>query len=148
MNANSDNRTITQKAYDEAVKRGVCPLFKGTETLEELMRLLNSTQGIEFMQDHPDYPLDTLRLAKPYKVERFGVYIDAGEIVLNNPPRKLLLIGNTTATITIDKAHRCRLGLIGGAKADVTARDYACVFIRKQSGSLCTYKALDHAIIK
>lgn len=148
MDANTDNRTITQRAYDDAVKCDVCPLFKGTENLIELMRLLNSTQGIEFMLNNPNYPIETLRLAKPYNVERFGVYIDAGDIVLHNPQRKILLIGNTNATIRIDEAHRCRVGIIKGAKADITACNYACVFVSAENKSQYTTHQYDRAIIK
>ena len=75
-------RELIEKIYRRAQAIGACSLFTGKETLEELVSLMFRPQGIEFMLQHKFPDLDTLREFKPYHPERFGVYIDCGEIDL------------------------------------------------------------------
>ena len=91
-------RELIEKIYRRAQAIGACSLFTGKETLEELVSLMFRPQGIEFMLQHKFPDLDTLREFKPYHPERFGVYIDCGEIDLTEA-RKVFLIGNTVARL-------------------------------------------------
>lgn len=116
---------IIQQIYEQARLLGCCPLFTGKErTLEDIVRLFVTPQGIEFCINNHFPNMETFRLFKPYKVERFGIYIDAGTITLHNPKRAIL-IGNTAATINNDTLEAHEIILLHGAKAIVNASEWA-----------------------
>lgn len=116
---------IIQQIYKQARLLGVCKLFTGNErTLEDIVRLFITPQGIEFCSEH-DFPnMETFRKFIPYNVERFGIYIDAGTITLHNPKRAIL-IGHTSATINNDTIETHEVTLLHGAKAVVNASGWA-----------------------
>lgn len=85
-----------QKAKDAAQERCVangdlhlaqkladCKMFKGTEDLKELIMLMFTPQGIEFLTKYNSPDIGTFRKFKKYHPERYGVYIDYGEISLS-----------------------------------------------------------------
>lgn len=115
-----------------AEKYRACRMFKGSESLEQLIALFTSPQGIEFCQSRHFPDLNTLRRFKPYNVERFGVYIDAGHINLHNAT-KVVLIGDTTATLTYDNRGGHEVFLMHGAQATITASGWAMVFVSAES---------------
>lgn len=78
--------------YEMAEKLGACDMFKGNETLEELIGMMFSPRGVEFMTTYNFPNLATFRRFKKYHPERFGVYIDCGKISLSEA-RKIFLIG-------------------------------------------------------
>ena len=116
---------IIQQIYKQARLLGACKLFTGNErTLEDIVRLFITPQGIEFCSEH-DFPnMETFRKFIPYNVERFGIYIDAGTITLHNPERAIL-IGNTAATINNDTLEAHEIILLHGAKVIVNASEWA-----------------------
>lgn len=118
-----------------AEKYRVCRMFKGSEDLEQLIALFTSPQGMEFCQSRHFPDMATLRRFKPYNVERFGVYIDAGEINLHNAP-KVVLVGNTSATLSYDNKGSHEVFLMHGAQAAITASGWAMVFVTSEDG--CT----------
>lgn len=118
-----------------ADKYRACRMFKGSEDLEQLIALFTSPQGMEFCQSRHFPDMDTLRRFKPYNVERFGVYIDAGHINLHNAP-KVVLIGDTTATLIYDNRGGHEVFLMHGAQAAITASGWAMVFVSSEDG--CT----------
>jgi hypothetical protein len=90
--------------------------------------------------------ISTLRLFKPYKVERYGIYIDAGEITLSNPG-VVLLIGNTSAKITCDTNKvRNEVVLMHGATAVINALQWSVTFVKVERGSFIKI-IKDNAII-
>ena len=116
---------IIQQIYKQARLLGACELLTGKErTLEDIVRLFVTPQGIEFCINNHFPNMATFRLFKPYKVERFGIYIDAGTITLHNPERAIL-IGNTVATINNDTLDAHEIILLHGAKAVVNASGWA-----------------------
>lgn len=116
---------IIQQIYKQARLLGACELLTGKErTLEDIVRLFITPQGIEFCSEH-DFPnMETFRKFIPYNVERFGIYIDAGTITLHNL-RRVILIGNTAATINNDTLDAHEIILLHGAKAVVNASGWA-----------------------
>lgn len=118
-----------------AEKYRACRMFKGSENLEQLIALFTSPQGMEFCQSRHFPDMDTLRRFKAYDVERFGVYIDAGQIDLHNAP-KAVLIGNTSATLSYDNPGAHEVFLMHGAEAAITASGWALVFVTGEEG--CT----------
>lgn len=134
-----NNRSLPNMAE----KYRKCDMFKGTEDLQDLIRLFTSPQGMEFCMKNHFPNIATFRLFKPFDPDKHGIYIDAGEITLKNPKR-VVLIGRTSATITCDTLERHEVFLLHGAKAIINASGWAvvsvststgCQFIRNISGN-------------
>lgn len=105
-----------------------CKMFTGRETLEELVKMMFSPRGIEFMTQFGFPSLSQLRKFKKYDTSRFGVYIDAGEFGLIEPqPRNVFLIGDTRATIRCSETQLYRVFVMHGAKATINASGFAVV---------------------
>ncbi len=132
--------------YGTARKLNLCAMFKGNETLEELIALMFSPQGAEFLTTY-DFPdIATFRKFKKYHPERLGVYIDCGNIAISEP-KKAFMVGNTTAQIKCDKTQSNRIIAMCGASVSVEASGYAVVKIEKDSSSKVTYSSKDHSKI-
>lgn len=120
---------------DMAAKLAACDMFTGRESLARVVELFTSPQGLEFCIASKFPSLATLRLFKPYGVERYGVYIDAGDITLDNP-HKAVLIGRTTAHITYSENKPLHtLALLRGASAVVNVSGWAVVGVTSERGS-------------
>lgn len=132
--------------YDLAQKLGACEMFKGNETLEELIGLMFSPRGVEFMTTYNFPNLGIFRRFKKYHPERFGVYIDYGKISLSEA-RKVFLIGDTTAEIKYSEIAANRLFLMCGAKASIAVSGYAVVKVEKDKDSDVSYIVQDNAKI-
>lgn len=132
--------------YEMAAKLEACDMFKGDETLEELIGLMFSPRGVEFMTVYNFPNIATFRRFKKYHPERYGVYIDSGEISLLEA-RKVFLIGDTTAELKYRETAGNRLFLMCGAKASVAASGYAVVKVEKDKDSEVSYIVQDNAKI-
>ena len=141
-----DITQIISKIYAQAKQLGCCGLFKGTEDLDGIVRLFTSPQGIEFCMNNHFPNTATFRLFKPFGVERFGIYIDAGDITLRNPARAIL-IGRTSATVKCDTNERHEVIVLHGAKALVSASRWAVVFTKVEAGSTCVKTTTENAIV-
>lgn len=128
--------TVIKQIYAQAKLLGCCPLFKGTEDLQGIIRLFTTTQGLEFCMQHHFPNIATLRLFKKHNVERYGIYIDAGAITLNDPTR-VILIGRTSATINCSTLERHEVVLLHGARASINASKWSVVFVKAEQG--CAY---------
>lgn len=138
---------LIQQVYKQAKELGVCSLFTGKErTLEEVVHLLSTPQGVEFCIDNHFPNIATFRLFKPYDMEKFGIYIDAGVITLDNP-RNAVLVGDTTATINCDTLDNHELILLHGAQAVLNASGWAVCKVTAEAGCNVTRKEIDNAII-
>lgn len=117
-----------------SAKLAECDMFKGTENLEQLADLFLSPQGVEFCMAAKFPSLATFRLLKPFGVERFGVYIDAGDITLRNP-HKVVLIGRTSAKlIYTENKPLHNVMLLKGASAAVSASGWSVVAVAYEQG--------------
>lgn len=123
-----------------------CNMFTGAESLEGLIDLMFSPQGIEFLTTFNFPDLATFRKFKKYHPERYGVYIDSGDISLSEP-RRAFLIGNTNAKIIYRQTAGNRLNLMCGATAYVVAEGYSLIRIEKDSDSAVSVDAEPHAKI-
>lgn len=132
--------------FNTARKLSVCSMFKGSENLEELINLMFSPQGAEFLTTYGFPDIATFRKFKKYHPERLGVYIDCGKISISEP-RRAFLVGNTTAEIKCEETQRNRIILMCGASASVMASGYSLVKIDKDQSSQVIYSAKDHAKI-
>lgn len=131
---------------DVAQKLAVCDLFKGTEDIAELARLFTSPQGVEFCLAANFPNLNTLRLFKRFNPEKYGIYIDAGNITLKNP-KTAVLIGRTTATIECDTCAKHTIITMHGASATVLASGWAVVHTEAGISTNIVRRTTDHAII-
>lgn len=140
-------KELIQQIYKQARLLGACPLFTGKEqNLEEIVKLFLTPQGIEFCMEKHFPNMATFRLFKPYKVERFGIYIDAGNITLHNPQRAVL-IGRTSATINTNTLEVHNIILLHGAKAIVNASDWSVCRTTIETGCSIIRNTFGNAII-
>lgn len=131
----------------QAKEMGACNRFKGTEcTLEDIITLFLSQQGMEFCMNNQFPSLDTLRQFKKYDVEKYGIYIDAGDITLNNP-KHVVLVGSTSATVTFDALERHEVYVLQGAKCTVEAYEWAVVRVQSDKTSQVNKNAYNNAVI-
>mgnify|MGYP000845829142 CR=1 FL=1 len=138
---------IIRRIYEQAKLLGVCTLFTGKErTLEDIVRLFVTPQGIEFCINNHFPNMATLCLFKSYKVERFGIYIDAGTIELHNPSRAIL-IGRTSATVKCDTLEMHDIILLHGAKAIVNASGWAVCKTTVEAGCSIIRNTSENAVI-
>lgn len=123
-----------------------CKMFSGSESAEELMRLFISPQGLEFCLAAGFPSLATIRLFKPLNPERLGIYIDAGQITLDDPGRAVL-IGRTNATVRCSTLARHEVTAMHGATAAVIASGWAVVHTQSGVGSSVVRRASGNAVI-
>ena len=106
--------SVIKNIYAQAKLLGCCPLFKGTEDLQGIIRLFTTTQGLEFCMTHHFPNIATLRLFKkrrslPCRV-RFAVQ-DMGDfsILFGNGQRPYGAVHRNPA----DHAARLLISLYG-----------------------------------
>lgn len=129
--------------YGMAKKLNACSMFTGTESLEELVKLMFTPRGIEFMTKYNFPDIETFRKYKPLHPERYGVYIDCGKISLSEK-RRVFLIGDTVAELKYRDMAGNRLHIMCGASAHVTASGYSVVRIEKDSVSKVSFTEQEH----
>lgn len=132
---------------DVAQKLRVCSMFHGDETLEELVELLFTPQGLEFISRFSFPTLSIFRQFKKYDTQKLGVYIDAGEITLEDVHR-VLLIGNTKATLKYYQTHENTVCALHGATALVEAAGYSVVHVEIDRHSKAREIIKDHAFVR
>ena len=130
--------------YEMARKLEACKMFTGEESMEEMINLMFSPQGAEFLTANNFPDIATFRRFKKYHPEQFGVYIDAGEISLSEA-RKVFLVGNTTARLKYAQTQGNRLILMCGATARIEASGYCVLKIEKDNKSNVEVNVSGHA---
>lgn len=137
----------SRSLHNVAEKYRKCNMFKGTErSIEELAAVFTSRQGLEFCIRYHFPNIATFRLFKGQGVEKYGIYIDAGVITLNNPARAIL-IGRTSATVNCDECKQHEIMLLHGAKAVVNASKWAVASVTASVGCSVIKNTSENAII-
>lgn len=136
---------LIKRIYSQAKKYGACDKFAGNENIEQLVKLFLSPQGIEFCQKNNFPDMEIFRHLKQH-VEKYGVYIDSGDITLNNP-RKIVLIGDTNANITCNTLGRYQVIMLHGAKANISASNWAVLKVTKTEDCKAVVAAEEPAIV-
>lgn len=145
--ARAAQKCIKAGREDVAQKLKACTMFHGDETLEELVELLFSPRGVEFISRF-DFPtLSICRQFKKYDTQQLGVYIDAGEITLEEAHR-VLLIGNTHATLKYSQTHDNLVCVLHGATALIEASGYSVVKVEIDRHSKAREIIKDHAFVR
>ena len=132
--------------HKQAKALGACDLFTGHETIEEVVSLFLSPQGSEFCRKYHFPSTKTMREFKPYDIERYGVYIDAGDITLYNPER-VALIGRTSATIYCTEMRLHRVFMYRGASAVINGEGWTVTRVHSERGCRIITNIKDNAII-
>lgn len=139
-------KTVIQCIVRQARQLGACSLLTGKEsTVDDIVRLFLTPQGLEFCMKHHFPDIQTLRLFKGEGVERFGIYIDAGAVTLTNP-EKAVLIGDTQATVRCDTLSRHTVALLQGAQAAVHASAWSVIGVTAEKGCTVTKHTKDRGI--
>ena len=139
-------KELLNEIHNKAQELGQCGLFRGDETLEELIGLMFSPRGIEFMITNNFPDIGAFRRLKEHHPERFGVYIDCGKISLSEA-RKVFLIGDTTAELKYRETAANLVYLQHGASAQIHAAGYAVVRIESDITSHISTDTSDHGKI-
>ena len=125
------------KIHREINKLGACSLYKGDETITELLRLMKTIQGMEFCIKHNFPTLKMLKSVDKDIAMGFGIYVNAGKIKLHNP-ENVVLVGRTSANITYDDnaTIRHKVAVFHGAKVQVRASNWSVVFTTNLGGKI------------
>lgn len=138
---------LIKNVYTQAKLSGACALFTGKEkTLEDLIALFTSPKGMEFCLKNKFPNLNTFRQFKEYGLEKYGIYVDAGVIALNNPQRAIL-VGRTSATVLCNKLERYEIYVFQGASAAVNASGWAVVRIQGVQGCKVIKNVSGNAVV-
>lgn len=146
-------KQLISNLYLQAQHLGACDLFTGKErTFDDIARIFLTPQGQEFCIKHRWPSLTTFRAIRATvgaeEMASFGIYVDAGNIRMHNPePRKVVLIGRTTATINCDGCERYQVTMMHGAKAVVNAAKWAVVATESDCRGNLIGNVSDNAII-
>ena len=124
-----------------------CHVFTGEEeTMGEVIAKLHSVRGVEFMLLSGFPSADLFRQYIEVATEATGVYIDAGEIEINDTTR-ILLVGGTRASIECNRSECYKVTALHGAQADVVAGGYAVIRPRHDEASSIGVRTSGNAIV-
>lgn len=139
---------IVERIYNSAKPFHPCGLFTGRESLEEMLEVFLSPQGLEFCVAHDFLVKADLQALKAMSLEDWGIWIDAGRKASQNA-RIVVLVGDCDFTLSYDTLeHPCRVVLLKGAKAQISASGYAVVSVSAQKGCSYSVNVKDHAVVR
>ena len=116
-----------------ALQTGACKKINRVQDFPELIKLMFTPQGIEFCQDHNFPSVEVFRKNRD-SLERLGVYVDAGNIALKGKEYVCIVV-DTDATIEAAGTKFIHtIILMHGARAKITAKDYAVLNIVRIGG--------------
>lgn len=124
---------MNEEFFKIANRLGACRLLHGTESKEELMRLLLTSQGTEFCTKNNFPSMEQLREFRGEKAESMGIYIDT-DVELTNPVK--VFLAGSKAILHFDTIGRYNVILMHGAEAEIHASNYAVVFVKNAGGEV------------
>jgi len=141
-------KDVLKPLYTQAVQAGACNKFKGNETLEELIALFKSPQGIEFCINKHFPNMSTLRMFRSFTdLTKYGIYLDANVITLHDP-EYVVLIGKTSASINIKSCKNLhQVVAMHGAKCTINASGWSVTKTECGQGSIIIKNCTDGALI-
>lgn len=125
---------MDKEFFEIANRLGACRLLHGTESKEDLMRLLLTPQGTEFCTKNNFPSMAQLQQFKGATAEKLGIFIDTDTKLTN--PAKVFVAGHTRAVLHFDTIGRYNVILMHGAKAEIHASNYAVVFVKNAGGEV------------
>lgn len=127
---------ITKILYEKALALNACDKFSGKENEKELIGLFFTPQGLEFCGKNNFPSMEDFRYFSKLSAQRQGIYVNAGPVSVNNKAQ-VAVVGDTEARLTYsDGSKRHIVVLMHGAKAHITATDFAVVFVYDFGGEV------------
>ena len=127
-----------------AKKLSDCAMFTGDETLEQMVGMMFSAKGAEFLTRFGFPDIETFRKFIKYEPDRLGVYIDKGEISLRSV-KNIFAVGNTIVRAKCDETALYRIIAMHGASVHAEASGYAVVKVEKDAFSNVEVSKNDNA---
>lgn len=124
---------MNEEFFKIANRLGACRLLHGTESKEELMRLLLTPQGTEFCTKNNFPSMEQLREFRGEKAESMGIYIET-DVELTNPVK--VFLAGSKAILHFDTIGRYNVILMHGSEAEIHASNYAVVFVKNAGGEV------------
>lgn len=113
---------------------GACNSSGKVSDWRSLAWLFFSPQGREFCEEKNFPSLSVFQRMKPYNVEQFGVFVDFGRVLRSND-KDIALIGDSCGELKFDENKAVhKVILMHGAKAHITASNYAVLLIVNVGG--------------
>ena len=138
---------LVEQTIQRAIELGACGKADASiSTLEDVVKLLKSPQGREWVVKNSYPDLEHYRKFKPMHPERIGVYIDSGVIHLTDE-KSVVLIGDTDAKIEYNGVEKYNLLVLCGATANVVCNDFSVLKIETDDHSYVSSETHDHAVI-
>lgn len=135
-----ENRSL----FNMAEKYRACSMFKGTETIEDALKLFLSPQGIEFCTKHSFPTIEMCRRFKGHVASSLGIYVEEDVKVQNRP--LVILVGNCRAELEYNiPGKRYQVVLMHGATAHIKASNWSVVFVNKDGGGEASIETCEHA---
>lgn len=132
--------------YEMARKLRECQMLMTVPDLDGLIQMVFSSRGVEALITYHFLDISQFRKFKKYGVEKYGVYIDCGEIALRDE-KNVFLVGDTTARLKYAQTQGNRLILMCGATAHIEASGYSVLKIEYDEFSKVEVNVSDHARI-
>lgn len=129
-----------------ARKLGECGMFKGNETIREIVNLMFTPRGMEFLTTYRFPDMGTFRKFKKYGLKRLGVYIDSGKVELSEA-RRVFLVGRTSAKLYYNDTKANRVCMMHGASAVIIASGYSVVKVEKDETCNVSVITQDNAVV-
>lgn len=141
-----NTKQIFESMHLQAKALGACDKYTGVENIAELARLFKSREGMEFCLRNKFPSTATMRELKGLGLQQYGIYVDAGEVVIDEP-ECVVLIGKTQATINVSTHGRHRIYAMRGANVSINAREWAVVIVRNDPSCHLMKNQFDNSII-
>lgn len=128
----AEKKSFEQGKTQLAQRLSECAMFTGDETFEEMISMMFSARGSEFLTKFRFPDLDTFRKFIKYHPENHGIYIDCGKIALRDV-KNIFVVGNTAASVKCEETALYRVILMHGASAVIEASGYSVLKVTKDS---------------
>ena len=139
-------KQLIENIIQQARAAGACDKLKGNEDLRALADLLMSPAGAEFCIQNRFPAGQTWRQVKAMGVEQYNVFVDYGELDLNNM-ENVAIVGRTTANFTVSGKGRRNIYAFRGASLVVRAYDWTVVRVIADPSCHIIKQTHDNAVI-
>lgn len=126
---------LFEQLRSHALQLGACELIHQANTAEDWANLFFSIQGKEFCMQHAFPSIEELLPLKEVLLP-YNIFIDCKKEISINQAGNYLLMGSSVANVHISAPQALHLNLMHGAKARISASDYAVLFINRTPDSL------------
>lgn len=145
-----DQEAIRMEAIREIITSanhlGACELLEGITTLEGLIELMFSPQGIEFCTSNHFPTLQQWRaLSLIVDLTIHDIYVDKPHVQLSNPTR-CVIVGDSSAVIHYDTLARQTLLCFHSPSVEVVASGWAVLFLYGEREG-CKIEVKENAIV-